>query len=111
MSASLKKLEVKPAPHGRCMVSIPFGLVAVFVERQRFEIESGTGAIILKNCKRERRLLNTLTTVHDAKKVKEKAEVGMMLKHPEMAHEVNYVIADAGIWSVDRMPEEALLYA
>ena len=110
MSASLKKIEVKPAPNGRCMISIPFGLVAVFVERQRFEIEPGTGAIILRNCKRERRLLNTLTTVNDAKKVK-KAEVGMMLKHPETAHEVNYVIADTGIWAVDRMPEEALLYA
>ena len=94
-----KKLEVKQTRCGRWMVSIPFGLVALFVEdpETRRRYHSGT-----------------FEDEADAKMVRDAAIHETKMKAERMGREaarVDYRIALNGMWAVDRQPEDALLYA
>jgi hypothetical protein len=94
-----KKLEVKQTRCGRWMVSIPFGLVALFVENPDT---------------RKRYHSGTFEDEADAEMVRDAAvdEAKVMAERMgRTAARVNYRIATNGMYAVDRQPDEALLYA
>jgi hypothetical protein len=103
MSASImrkeKKLEVKQTRCGRWMVSVPFGLVALFVENPET---------------RKRYHSGTFEDKADAEMVRDAAIHEAKVKAERMggtAARVDYRIATNGMYAVDREPDEAMLYA
>ena len=91
-----KKLEVKQTRCGRWMVSIPFGLVALFAEDPETRKRYHTG---------------TFEHEADAQMVRDAAVCEAKVKAGSGVARVNLRIATNGIWAVDREPEPALLYA
>jgi hypothetical protein len=103
MSASIirkeKKLEVKQTRCGRWMMSIPFGMTALFVENPETRKRYHSGTFLDKS---DAEMVRD-AAIHEAKVMAER--MGKPVAR------VVYRIATNGMWAVDREPEEALLYA